>query len=72
MSLMCHKPNLFRYTYDFPITRIVTLDLKWIASHCLKRILWPNIKRNKITNNKTKLYVLTISTIIYDIDTIHY
>ena len=44
-SLICHKPNLFRRTYDFLVWWTITLDLQWRVSHYLKRLLLPNIKK---------------------------
>ena len=45
---MCNKSNLFRRTCDFLIGQTTTLDFQWKASHYLKRLLWPNIKRTKL------------------------
>ena len=58
-SLTCYKPNFFRHIYDFSVGWIVTFDLQWRVRHYLKRLPWPNLKRNKITNIKTRLNVLT-------------
>ena len=49
MSLTCHKANLFRCTCDFLVGQTIILYLRWKASHYLKRLLWSNIKINKIT-----------------------
>ena len=54
MSLICHMSNIFKCTCDFLVGRTTTLDLQWRASHYLKRLLWPNIKMNKIASKKTK------------------
>ena len=64
-SLICHKLNLFRHPYNFPVGQTTTFDLQWRASHYLKRLLWPNIKKNKISNIKIRLNVLTPTIIIF-------
>ena len=64
-SLICHKLNLFRHPCNFPIGQTTTFDLRWRASHYLKRLLWPNIKKNKISNIKIRLNVLTPTIIIF-------
>lgn len=44
-SLIYYKLNLFRHMCDFSIGRTTTFDLQWRASHYIKRLLWPNIKK---------------------------
>ena len=64
-SLICHKQNFFRCSCDFLVGQTTTLDLQWRVIHYPKKLLWPNKKRNKIVNIKTKLNVLTNLKFIY-------
>ena len=60
ISLICHKPYIFRCTCDFLVGRTTTIDLQWRASYYLKRLFWPNINWSKIVNKYIRLNVLTL------------